>query len=178
MSWVQALLDFIKQFWPLVIVSEYERAGYYVCGHWWKEMGPGLKVVVPWFTEVLSVTVAPALVDAGRQDITLKDGTSLSFSATATLRVVDVNKALNGVDQYHEAVRELVGSYLAERLATLNPDKFLPENRSTTMRQLKDGLASEAADFGLEITKLRFTSFVKGARTYRLLVDQDHGAAW
>jgi regulator of protease activity HflC (stomatin/prohibitin superfamily) len=178
MSWIQALLDFIGKFWPLVIVEQWERGGYYVGGKWWKEVGPGIKVVMPWFTHVESVTIVPALVDAGRQDITLRDGSNLSFSATATLCVVDVNKALNSIDQYHEACRELIGSYLAEKLSTLPIEKFDPDKRSTTMRQLRDGLHNEAAEFGIEVTKLRFTSFVRNLRTYRLLVDQDHPALW
>jgi hypothetical protein len=43
---------------------------------------------------------------------------------------------------------------------------------------LQRQLAKEAAEFGIEITKLRFTSFVLNVRTIRLLMDQDHIAGW
>lgn len=177
-DFLRVLLDSIEYLWPFRIVHTYERGGYYVLGHYWREMGPGLKVVVPFFTSLTTATTVPALVGTGREDITLKDGTFLSFSAMATVRVVDVTRALNAVDQYHDAVRELIGSYLAERLANMTPEKFEPEKRSATLRQLRDGVAAEASEFGVEVTKLRFTSFVLKARTYRLLMDQDRITPW
>jgi hypothetical protein len=56
----------------LKFVDQWEKAGYYVC---------------PWFMHVEPVSIVPALVSAGREDITMKDGTTLSFSAMATLKV-------------------------------------------------------------------------------------------
>lgn len=185
-EFLRVLIECIEFIWPFRVVDQWQRGGFYICGRWWSGPGgrwtngmpPGLKVIVPWFLHVETVDVAPTLQSAGRQDITLKDGSTLSFSATATLRVVDIYKALNEVEHYKDAVRELVGSYLAERLANMDVEKFEPSKRSATMRQLRDGLAAEASEFGVEITKLRFTSFVLRARTYRLLMDQDHQVPW
>jgi hypothetical protein len=122
--------------------------------------------------------VVPALVSTGREDITLSDGKTLSFSAMATLRVVDVKQALNEIDNYHDAVRELIGSFLAEKLAEVDTARLSPEKRGAYVSLLQRQLAREAADFGIEITKLRFTSFVLSVRTIRLLMDTDHQAAW
>lgn len=170
--------DFAHFLWPFRIVTEWERGGYYVCGHWWREMGPGLKLVCPWFTEVITATTVPALVSTGREDITLSDGKTLSFSAMATLRVVDVKAALNDVDNYHEAVRELIGSFLAEKLSEVDTARLHPDKRGAYVSLLQRQLQREATDFGIEISKLRFTSFVLNVRTIRLLMDQDHIATW
>lgn len=175
---IRALVEIVQFLWPLRTVHTWERAGYYVCGKWWKEVGPGLKVVVPWFTHVETVSVAQALAGTGREDITLKDGSTLSFSAMATLRVVDVYKALNEVEHYHDSTQELIGSYLADKLAEVDPDRLTPEKRARLFGDLRRGLAAEAAEFGVEITKLRFTSLVTKVRTYRLLMDQGKAAEW
>lgn len=174
----KAIIDALTYFWPFRLVHAYERGGYYVCGHWWREVGPGLKVVVPWFTDVTIATTVPALVSTGREDITLSDGKTLSFSAMATLRVVNVKQALNEIDNYHESTRELIGSFLAEKLAEVDTVRLSPERRGAYVSLLQRQLAREAAEFGIEITKLRFTSFVLSVRTIRLLMDTDHQAAW
>jgi regulator of protease activity HflC (stomatin/prohibitin superfamily) len=182
----RALIEVIEFIWPFRIVDQWQRAGYYVAGKWysgpndrWKNgMPPGLKFVIPWFIHVETVDMAPTLQESGRKDITLKDGTQLSFAATATLHVVDVYKALNEIEHYKDATRELVSSYLAEKLANMDAEKFEPSKRAATMRQLREGLATEAAEFGVEITKLRFTSFVLKAKTFRLLMDQETASPW
>lgn len=174
---LRTILEVIRFIWPLRIVQAWERGGYLVCGRWHREVGPGLKVIVPWFCEVLTASTAPALVGCGREDITTQDGTTLSFSAIATARVFDVKLALTAVDDYHESTQELVGSFLAERLAEVDADRLTPEKRSRLFKQLQKELAVEAAEWGVEITKLRFNSFVTNVRLYRLLTDSA-GAQW
>jgi regulator of protease activity HflC (stomatin/prohibitin superfamily) len=174
----RAIIDSIHYLWPFRTVSQWERGGYYICGHWWKEVGPGLKVVCPFFTEVITAGVVPALVSTGREDITLADGKTLSFSAMATLRVTDVKTALNEIDNYHESTRELIGSFLAEKLSEVDTVRLTPEKRGAYVSLLQRQLAKEAAEFGIEITKLRFTSFVLSVKTIRLLLDTDHIAGW
>lgn len=177
-EFLKLVLDSIQFLWPLRVVDQWERGGYYVCGRWWKEVGPGLKVIIPWFTHVETVSVAYALAGTGREDVTMRDGTTLSFSAMATLRVVDVYKALNDVEHYHDSTQELVGSYLADKLAEVEPDRLTPEKRTRLFGDLRRGLAAEAAEFGVEVTKLRFTSLVTNVKTYRLLMDQGKIAEW
>jgi regulator of protease activity HflC (stomatin/prohibitin superfamily) len=116
--------------------------------------------------------------DLFREDITLADGKTLSFSAMATLRVTDVKTALNEIDNYHESTRELIGSFLAEKLSEVDTVRLTPEKRGAYVSLLQRQLAKEAAEFGIEITKLRFTSFVLSVKTIRLLLDTDHIAGW
>lgn len=177
-DFVRALVDVVRYLWFFRIVQEWERGGYYICGKWWREVGPGLKVVIPFFTNVMEASCAPAIVGTSREDITMSDGKTLSFSVTATVRVVDVYKALNAVEHYHESTQELIGSYLAEKLAEVDPERLAPDRRRRLFSDLQKGLAGEAAEYGVEVSKLRFTSFVTGVRTYRLLIDQGAVGAW
>lgn len=175
---LRLFVEIARFIWPFRIVHQWERAGYYVCGHWWRECGPGLKPVIPWFCDVMSVSIAPALVGTGREDVTLSDGSILSYSAMATLRVVDVRCALNDVDDYHESTQELIRSFISEQFALVDTARLQPDKRKAYIKKLQTDLAEEAASFGVEISKLRFPSFVLNVRAFRLLMDQEAPAHW
>jgi regulator of protease activity HflC (stomatin/prohibitin superfamily) len=170
--------DLAQLAWPFRVVNQWERAGYFVCGRWWKEVGPGLKVVVPWFIEVRPMSIAEAIVGTGRQDITLTDGSMLSFAATATMRVVDVNRAINAVNDVHSTAQELLASVLADRLAGYSAEQLEEGSRRRLLGTLVKAVDTEAEAYGMTVTKVRFTSFVLNLRTYRLLMDQNTIAAW
>lgn len=172
------LLDSLAFIWPLKIVDQWERAGVYAGGKWKEEVGAGMHLLCPWYHHLEPVSIAPELVGTGRQDITLSDGRTLSFSAVATLRVTDVNRALNSIGSYKESTQELIGSYLAEQLADADADRLSPARRGRFFAGLVKGLAAEASEMGVEVTKLRFTSFVVNVRTVRLLMEQGTPIPW
>jgi regulator of protease activity HflC (stomatin/prohibitin superfamily) len=175
---LKTIVEWVQFLWPLRIVRQWERAGYYVLGRYWRDVGPGLYAICPWFTDIVAIPVVPAIIGTGRQDITMSDGANLSFAATATVRVTSVADALNAVDDYRETVQELIGSVLAEKLAEVDAERLAPERRTRLLGTLERALAKEAGEFGIEVTKLRFTSFVLNARTYRLLTEGGQIAQW
>lgn len=175
---VRLCIEIFTLAWPFRQVDQWERAGYYVCGRWWFETGPGLKFVVPWFTNVAPVSLAPAIMGTGRKDITLSDGTVLSYEATATVRVIDVYKALNEVEEYQETAQELLVSVLSERLANVDAGRLDDVKRKRLMSDLTRWVDEEAQQFGLSFANVRFASYVQSVRTYRLLMDQSSVGGW
>lgn len=177
-DFLRLLLDSIQYLWPFRMVRQWERGGYYVCGRWWRDIGPGVYPVVPWFTEVTETSVVEAIVGTGRQDITLSDGSMLSFTATATVQVIDVRLALNAVDSYTETMQELLGSVLAEKLAEVDAVRLTPEKRGRLFADLRRWVAEEALPYGIEVRKVRFTSFITNAKAHRLIIDQNAPVVW
>lgn len=165
------LRDTIEFIWPFRIVHQTDEAGYFICGRWWKKTGPGLKFVVPWFCYVRAIAVVPHVIASGRQDITLSDGSMLSFDATATGRVFDSEVALVGVEDCDHAASLLLGSVLAEKLAEVDAARLAPDKRGRLISDLARWVNKETSVFGIETTDIRFTSFVLNVRTYRLLND-------
>ena len=163
------LFSRLEDLWPFRIVKQWERAGYYVFGRFWKEVGPGVYCIVPWFTDVHNVTVVPAILQTPRTDITLSDGTPVSFSASAWVQVTDVNLAVNTVDSFHQTTVELITAVCAERLAQIDRERLAPEKRTRFLSDLKRWCNDEANTYGVEIQKLRFASFVMSIKTIRLL---------
>jgi regulator of protease activity HflC (stomatin/prohibitin superfamily) len=177
-DFLRLILDSMEYMWPLRRVQQWERGGYYVMGRWVREIGPGVWPVVPWFCEVLAVSVVPAIVGTGRQDITLNDGSTLSFSATATCRVVDLFKALNKVDAFAETTQELLASVLADKLAAVDAARLQPERRARLFADLHRWVAEEALEYGIGVESVRFVSFITNVRTHRLIIDTSTIAEW
>ena len=171
-EFVRLFLDSIAYLWPFRIVMEWERANYYICGRFWKTMKPGLKIVLPFFTEIRSETSVPMVFVTPMQSIMLKDGGTLTFSATITLTVEDLNKAFNKVETWASTSTELASGILAEKLADTDSGKFDPENRGRLIGGCKVTLGNALAEYGVKVHALRFNNFVKNMRVYRLFNEQ------
>lgn len=177
-EFLRALIDAAAYIWPFRIVKPWERGGFLVCGHWWKEVGPGIYPVVPWFMDVHAISVAEAICGTGRQDITLSDGSTLSFAASATARVCNVKLAVCSVDEYQTTTQELLAAVLADKLAEVDAGRLTSEKRGRLFADLKRWVAEEAKGYGVEVSKVRFTSFVLNVKTHRLLIDQSTAPVW
>lgn len=168
----EPLIELVKLLWPFRIVAEWEEACYYRFGKYWKTVGKGMYLVLPWFFSLHEVSIQPAIISTGRCDITLADGRELSFDATAWARVADTYKAINTVDDYRETSQEILASVMADKLGEVDPERLKPAKRGRLFSDLRKWVAEEAAEKGIEISKVRFKSFVFPKRTYRLLIDQ------
>jgi regulator of protease activity HflC (stomatin/prohibitin superfamily) len=177
-DFLRLLLDAIAYIWPFRIVYQYQRGCYFVLGKFWREVGPGVYPVVPWFTEVQEADIAEAIIGTGRLDITLSDGSMLSFAARATVQVVDARAALVDVDQYRETAQEALEAVLADRLADLDAARLENGSRRRLLNTLRAAVAEELKPYGVEVKKIRFTSFVLNAKAYRFIVDQTAQVGW
>lgn len=173
---LRALVDVIGYLWPFRIVWEWEAGAYYICGHHWRPVGRGCWPVIPFFCDVKAVNIVPDVYSTGLNDITTKDGGILSFDATVTLVVTDAGAALNSVVNYEETVVETAGAILADTLADLDAERLSPDRRRGLIRTCLTAINREVVGYGVEVTALRFTTFVRDVRTYRLLRDAGGGS--
>lgn len=171
MSWFDRFIDSIKYLWPLRIVMEWERCNYYWCGRFWRTMGPGLKIVPPFFAEIRYESVVPTIFVTPMQSIMLKHGGTLTFSATITLSVVDLDKAFNKVEKWAQTSTELASGLLADKLADSDSGLFEPEKRGRLIGACKQSLNAALAEYGVKVHALRFNNFVQNVRIYRLFND-------
>lgn len=172
------IVEFIKMCWPLRTVGPWERGGLIVCGKWKREVGPGVYWVFPYFMDVHEISVAEAICGTPRLDITLKDRSTLSFSASATVQVTDVTKAVCVVDDYKETIRELLAAVLADKLADVDADRLLPDKRGRLLADLRKWTQAEAEPYGIEVKAIRFTSLLQSVKSHRLIIDQANPAQW
>ncbi len=167
-DFLRLVLDSIAYIWPFKVVMEWERCNYYICGRFWKSMKPGLKLVLPFFTEIRTETTVPMIFVTPMQSIMLRDGNTLTFSATITLVVVDLDRAFNKVDKWAQTSTELASGLLAEKLADTDVGLFEPEKRGRLIGGCKLSLGVALAEYGVKIQALRFNNFIRNMRVYRL----------
>ena len=171
-DFLRLLLDFIEFLWPLKRIEQYEEGVVMVLGRYKKTVGPGVYFRVPWFTDVHAVSVVWGAITTGRNDITMKDGKTLSFAANSLCRVVNAQKAMIDIHDHENGMHVILSSVLAERLAEIDPERLAPDKRARLNTDLRKWVEQEAAEFGVEVKWVRFTSFVVNPRTYRLLAEQ------
>lgn len=168
-DFIRIILDSLEYLWPFRIVHQWEQGGYYVCGRFWKVVGPGCYPVFPFFVTMLGMSTVPYMVATPRMDVTLHDGKNLTLWATAWAQVKDFDLAHNTVDNYEHTTTELIQAIIADRLAKIDSTKLEAENRAELLRNLSGWCDKETKEYGVEITRVRFTTFVLNARTYRLI---------
>lgn len=170
-EFLRLLLDSVEFLWPFKRVQEWERGCLYVWGHYWRTVGPGIYLVVPWFMRMIEVSVVPGIHWTPLQTITLADGRQLTFSLSVTYHVEDPERATNLVERYEETMVEFAAGMVAEELATVDPSKFEPKygKRDRLLEALRLQIDNQMVRWGVRCTALRFTNFAVGLRTYRLL---------
>lgn len=172
MNFLDTLLNFLAEFWPFVVIEEWEEGVFYWFGHACKKRyKPGLKVFIPWFTRMEGVSVVAVPFSTPLLNITLRDGKTLGYSATAIVKVIDPWKALNAIEDYRESVGELVASMTSTKLAMVDASRLDPEKRTRLITDLLKWLNEDTKQYGIEVMALRFTNFAINQRTYRFLTD-------
>jgi regulator of protease activity HflC (stomatin/prohibitin superfamily) len=169
--------EWMEFIWPLRKVDQWERGLLYRWGRYVRQLEPGIYIILPWFHDIRADSVVPAIVQTPRLDITAQDGTMVTFQASATVRVTDLNLAVNTVDAYTETMQELLAAVLAERMAKVDAARLAPEGRSRLLTDLARWVQEEC-NFGIEVSKLRFTTFVVNPRAFRLMGDNVTIAEW
>jgi regulator of protease activity HflC (stomatin/prohibitin superfamily) len=167
-DFLRLCLDSIAYLFPFRIVMAWEKANYYVCGKFKRTMGPGLKFIIPFFTEIRSETTVPMVFVTPTQTIMLKNGETLTYSATVTLNVEDLDKAFNTVEKWAESSIELAAAILSDKLADADSGQFEPEKRGRLIASCKTALVKALAEYGVNVSALRFNNFCPKMRVYRL----------
>lgn len=174
---LRLLVDVAAYLWPFRIVKSYQRGVYRVNGRvvrstfplWSSE--PGLKVVVPFFTEVEAYDVQPDPLSLPRQSLTLRDGRGLICQALVTVVVDDVVAAVEEVAGFITSAQEVAAGKIADRLMRATPEEIDPDNRGRLLGGMKQSINAELTKFGCRCTELTFVQFALGARTYRFFTD-------
>jgi regulator of protease activity HflC (stomatin/prohibitin superfamily) len=172
---LRLLMDLITQMSPFVIVKQWHHGLYFVNGRYQWTTGPGLKLVLPYFCDVQRVSVVPEIETTPLQTVTLRDGKTLTYSASLTLKVIDAAKAWNNVGHYSETAVELSAGVISSMLAEEDPVRITDPSRSKRANMLDDireEINGNLSGYGLEVMALRLNNFALGVPTLRLLMDK------
>lgn len=172
LNWFQTIIEVARYLWPFRIVHSWERGAYYVCGRYVGSVPPFVWPVIPFFTDCKATVVVPGVISTPLLTVTTRDGKgTITYSAAATLRIVNVGKAWNNIENVSETMRELLAAVTAEKLATVEPERLDGDRRGRLCASLVTWLNTELEFCGIEVQAVRFTNFVVNMRAFRLMTD-------
>ena len=111
----------------------------------------GLRFIIPYFDSVsYKVTTKDIILDVQEQEVITRDNAVIVVNAIAFIKVTDPVKAVYGVENYSEAIRNMIMTTLRSIVGEMELDHAL-SSRDTIKARLKAGVADEALDWGLTV---------------------------
>ncbi len=109
------------------ILREYERAVVFTLGRFWKVKGPGLIIIIPFVQQIVRIELRTVVMDIPPQDVISRDNVSVRVSAVVYFRVINPERAVIQVEDYHAAVSQLAQTTLRAVLGQHELDEMLAE---------------------------------------------------
>ncbi len=112
---------------------------------------PGLRFIIP-YVDIVSykVTTKDIILDVQEQEVITRDNAVIVVNAIAFIKVTDPVKAVYGVQDYSEAIRNMIMTTLRSIVGDMELDQAL-SSRDNIKARLKAGVADEALDWGLTV---------------------------
>jgi regulator of protease activity HflC (stomatin/prohibitin superfamily) len=120
-------------------------------GKYHTTLHPGLSIIVPYLDKVAyKVVTKDIILDVPEQEVITKDNVVIITNAIAFIKVTDPIKAVYGIVDFAEAIRQLVQTTLRSITGEMELDQALSSREKIKLR-LKESISDEAIDWGLTI---------------------------
>lgn len=112
---------------------------------------PGLRVIVPIFDAVsYKVTTKDIILDVPQQEVITRDNAVILANAVAFIKVSSIERAVYGIENFREAMRNMVQTSLRSIIGGMDLNQALT-SRDRIKAELKTAIADEALDWGLTV---------------------------
>ncbi|MFQ5669840.1 MAG: slipin family protein [Acidobacteriota bacterium] len=136
------------------ILNEYERAAVFRLGRLMTpEKGPGLILIFWPFDRMVKISLRIITMDVPPQDVITRDNVSVKVNAVVYFRVVEPNRAVIEVENYHYATSQLSQTTLRSVLGQVDLDDLLAarEQLNTQLQTILDRLTDP---WGIKVTSV------------------------
>ena len=112
---------------------------------------PGLNIVIPYLDKIAYQLVTKDIIlDVHEQEVITRDNAVILTNAIAFIKVTDPVKAVYGVTDFSEAIRNLIMTTLRSIVGEMELDEAL-SSRDKIKARLRESIADEAVDWGLTV---------------------------
>lgn len=112
---------------------------------------PGLRLLIPYVQNVrYKIITKDIILDVQEQEVITKDNAVILTNAIAFIKVTDPIKAVYGVTDFSEAIRNMIMTTLRSIVGEMSLDEAL-SNRDKIKARLRESIADEAVDWGLTV---------------------------
>lgn len=135
------------------ILREYERGVIFLLGRFWKVKGPGIIIVIPLIQQMERVDLRTVVMDVPSQDVISRDNVSVHVNAVVYFRVIEPDKAIIQVEDFHEAISQLSQTTLRSVLGQHELDEMLAE-RDRLNIDIQKSLDEQTDAWGVKVSNV------------------------
>src|SRR5574344_666478 len=120
-------------------------------GKYHSTLRPGLNILIPYLDQVAYKLITTAIIlDVQEQEVITRDNAVILTNAIAFIKITDPVKAVYGVTDFSEAIRNLIMTTLRSIVGEMELDEAL-SSRDKIKARLRESIADEAIDWGLTV---------------------------
>ena len=120
-------------------------------GKYQRTLRPGLNFLIPYLDKVAYKLVTKDIIlDVQEQEVITRDNAVILTNAIAFIKVTDPVKAVYGVTDFSEAIRNLIMTTLRSIIGEMELDEAL-SSRDKIKARLRESISDEAIDWGLTV---------------------------
>ncbi len=135
----------------IFILREYERGVVFFLGRFQSVMGPGIIFLIPGVQQMVRVDLRTRVLDVPTQDVISRDNVSVKVNAVIYFRVVDPEKAIVQVEDFHGATSQLAQTTLRSVLGQHELDEMLAE-RDKLNADIRQILDKQSDAWGIKVS--------------------------
>ena len=114
-------------------------------------LSPGLTVINPVFSRIsYKVTTKDIILEIPQQEVITADNAVILANAVAFIKVSNIERAVYGIENFREAMRNMVQTNLRSIIGGMQLNEALT-SRDRIKAELKAAIADEALDWGLTV---------------------------
>jgi len=144
-------------------------------GKFHKTLTPGLNVIVPYLDYVrMKVTTRDIILDIPQQEVITSDNAVIITNAIAFIRITKPQDAIYGVEDFRNAIQQLVMTTLRSILGEMKLDDAL-SSREMIKTKLKEQIIDDVADWGVTVKSVEIQDITPSA-TMQLSMERQAAA--
>jgi regulator of protease activity HflC (stomatin/prohibitin superfamily) len=133
------------------VLREYERGVVFRLGRLMQQRGPGLILLVPTIDRMVRVSLRTITLTIPPQETITRDNIPVRVTAVAYYRVIDPNKAVTQVENFHNATLQIAQTTLRSVLGGADLDSLLGE-RERLNEDLQHVIDAQTEPWGIKVT--------------------------
>jgi len=135
----------------LRVLNEYERGVIFRLGRVIKSKGPGLIILIPIIDKMVKISLRIYTLDVPHQDVITLDNVSISVNAVIYYRVLDPQKSVLEVEEYHFATSQLAQTTLRSVCGAAELDEILA-HRDKLNAKIQTILDEQTDAWGIKVS--------------------------
>ena len=141
-------------------------------GKYSSTLRPGLNIIVPYLDRVAYRLVTKDIIlDVQEQEVITRDNAVILINAIAFIKITDPIKAVYGVTDFSEAIRNMIMTTLRSIAGDMDLDQAL-SSRDKIKARLRESIADEAIDWGLTVKSVEIQDIKPSESMVRAMESQ------